>query len=248
MIKGVFLSDIHLPLNINLRGILNYLSDFEPEVVILGGDIVDGLNLHGVESFRPESFKPSWYTRDCALLKTLVEEIESSCSPEKFIFLEGNHEERYTRLARKYPDLFRNSFNFLRDGVPDNLKKKFKWIPYGNYSSQVKIGDCIFTHGTIYPDAHAKKYATAYTPLKVVYGHLHDLQAYTMHTATPHLPARYALTAGCLCNRLPDWKKGEANKWINGFVSFISVNGVTTPSIHILEKGGRFNVGPKTYC
>jgi hypothetical protein len=54
------------------------------------------------------------------------------------------------------------------------------------------------------------------------------------------------MTAGCLTKLAPDWKKGEAHQWVNGFVSFISDHGITVPTAHLIE-GGKFNVGGKIY-
>lgn len=189
----------------------------------------------------------AWYDRDRALLTQFLREIHKNAPKAEIVYLEGNHEERYRRLMSKYPNQFKGDahLRLYPEAVPDGLK--VKWIPYGNYDSWYKVGDMIFTHGTIYPDAHSQKYALNYAPNKVVYGHLHDFQAFSIRTAMADSKAsRYALTSGCLTHRAPDYKKGAPNKWVNGFQSFTCINGVTIPEPHIIENGW-FSVGGKVY-
>jgi predicted phosphodiesterase len=247
--RGVFISDLHLPWNIKLKGVLDYIKDTKPDIVILGGDIIDASGTFGVDAWTMEKVEKDGfdlYKRDVKLMKDLIADINDRVPKAEFIFLEGNHEERYQRMFRKYPTALEGKFKFQRDAVPESVKSHFKWIPYGDYQSFWKLGDLLFTHGTLFPDSHAKKMSHAYIPNKVVYGHIHDLQAYTTHSGDPHKPGRYALTAGCLCSRLPDYKKGTPNKWVNGFVTFACVNGVTTPTPILIEDWG-FMVGTKLY-
>lgn len=250
---GVFVSDIHLPDNIKLDGVLKYIGDLYKEAkkqkarfeVILGGDIVDAKDMHGVDSVPAQSIKLEWYERDKKLLRNFLLEIKKVCTPDKVVYLEGNHEERYQRIMRRYPDAWGGRFDFNKD-VFQEVFPKGTWIPYGTYDSYYKIGDTVFVHGTIYPTNHAKKYAEVYAPFKVVYGHLHHFQSHTIHNAMPELPAHYAVTAGCLTHTAPEWKKGQPNCWINGFIDFVSIDGVTTPTPHIINKG-IFSIGGKEY-
>jgi UDP-2,3-diacylglucosamine pyrophosphatase LpxH len=254
-IIGAFISDVHLPDEINLKPVFEYLMDLHEQAkeqkaqftIILGGDILDAKGMHGVESLQANQIKLSWYERDKELLKNFLTTLKEYVGDKiELVYLEGNHEERYDRIMKKYPDAFAGRFDFMKD-VVSKVYPKAKWIPYGTYKSYYKLGDCIFTHGTIYPENHAKKYATIYAPFKVVYGHLHHFQAFTLHNAMPELPAHYAVTAGCLTHLAPEWKKGNPNMWQNGFTDFVSFNGVTTPSAHIIDNKGRFQIGGKVY-
>lgn len=210
--------------------------------MILGGDIVDAMGMHGVENRRAEDFDKSWYVRDVGLLNTFLKEIRKNAPKAEIIYLEGNHEERYRRVMNKFPQLFKDSFHLLKDSLPKG--EEVKWIPYGTYESFYQLGDTIFTHGTIFPDNHSKQYASNHAPFKVIYGHLHDFQAWTIRTAFGG--GKFALTAGCLTHNKPDYKKGSPNKWINGFVDFVFDGKVCTPAPHVIENG-RFMVGGKVY-
>jgi len=253
-IQGVFLSDIHLPDSIEMKPVIEYIKDLykiakankDRFYLILGGDIIDAKGLHGIESMQASQIRLEWYDRDVKLLVDFLTEIKKVCTPDKVVFIEGNHEERYRRITLKYPDAFGGRFDFNKDCV----KKVFpnaQWVPYATYKSFYVLGDCYFIHGTWpLPEQHAKKIALTHTPYKVVYGHMHTWQVATIHNAIDSISARYAVTAGCLCPLAPEWKKGSPHQWINGFITFTSDGKVTTPTVHIIENN-RFTVMGKEY-
>lgn len=243
-VKGVFLTDIHFPDNINLSPVFKFLKDYKPDLVVLGGDIIDAKGLHGVESFKVMDFNKEWYKRDVRLLSTFLAMLQKATNNAKVVFLFGNHEERYDRLMRKYPKTFGGDFDFIRDCAPEGMN--IKGIPYGTYKSYFKIGDMIFIHGTVYPDNHAKKYALDNTPYKCMYGHLHHAQMYTTRKSIATTTPKYAVTPGCLCTVTPEWKRGAPNQWLNGFATFTVDGSVVTPNIIFIEKG-KFYVGGKCY-
>ncbi|MGD9724860.1 MAG: metallophosphoesterase [Nitrospiraceae bacterium] len=240
--SGVFISDIHLPDSIDLAPVIEYIGDLQPETIILGGDIIDATGLHASESMKAEQVKMEWFERDVELAYGLIANLKKVSPNSKIIYLEGNHEQRYARLQEKYPDLFKNTLNYRK--VISRLVDKY--VNYAQSDSYYKIGDVVFVHGDIFPDLHAKPYALRYSPNKVVYGHMHHFQAYTTHRALLHESSRYGVTAGCLSTLNPAWKKGMANQWVNGFISFLTDGTTTTPTVHLIEKG-RFAVGRKIY-
>lgn len=183
----------------------------------------------------------SWFKRDVKLAETAIKAIKAVCKAE-IVYLEGNHEQRYARLQDKYPDVFGETLDYRAKMAP----LVAKYVPYATAGSYHRIGDCVFTHGDIFPDSHAKPYALRYTPYKVVYGHLHHFQSYTTHRALLNESPRYALTAGCLSSTNPAWKKGKSNQWVNGFVTFWTDGTTTVPTPVMIEKG-RFVVGGKEY-
>lgn len=239
---GVFISDIHMPDNIDLTPVTDYIADLQPDTIILGGDIIDAEGLHASESMKAEQVKMEWFDRDVALATHFINHLKAISPNSKIIYLEGNHEQRYARLQEKYPHLFKQTLNF-RKAIVSQVDK---YVNYAQSDSYHKIGDVVFVHGDIFPDLHAKPYALRYSPNKVVYGHMHHFQAYTTHRALLHESSRYGVTAGCLSTLNPAWKKGQANQWVNGFISFITDGTTTTPTIHLIEKG-RFAVGRKVY-
>lgn len=252
-IQGVFLTDTHLPDSINLKPVFKYIEDLykitrenkDKFYLILGGDIIDSKGMFGIESLAASQIKLDWYERDKQLLRIFLLSIRNVCKPDKIIFLAGNHEHRYVKIMARYPDAFGKRFNFDRD-VLQEVFPGAKWIPYSTYDSFYKLGDCVFKHGTIYPENHAKKYVTIGLPYKTVYGHLHSYQAFTYHSEMPTMAPRYAVVGGGLCKRSPEWKKGAPNMWVNGFVSFTADKGITIPTVHLIEKG-KFHIGGVEY-
>lgn len=242
LIHGVFLSDIHMPDNISLQSVVNYVRDVKPKLIILGGDIIDAQGLHASESMKAEQVKMEWFKRDVSLASAFIGVLQAASPLAEIVYIEGNHEQRYARLQEKFPDLFAKSLDFRAAMKP--LVKQY--IPYATAGSYFKLGDTVFVHGDIFPDLHAKPYAVRFSPYKVVYGHMHHFQAYTTHRALLHESSRYGVTAGCLSTLNPEWKKGKANQWVNGFTSFVSDGEVTTPTVHLIERG-RFAVGGKVY-
>lgn len=246
---GIFLSDIHFPYNIRLDGVFDYVKDLQPNLIVLGGDIIDADGTYGVDSWSAKNVEDTGipaYVRDSKILLEFITKLDRLSPKSRYVFLEGNHEERYQRMFQRYPKLLEGKFKFQRDSIPNTISHKFTWVPYGNYESFYRLGDTLFTHGTVYPDAHSKKMALSYTPSKVVYGHVHDFQAYTIHSGDPRQPGRFAVTAGCLCERLPDYKKGEPNKWTNGFVDFTCNGKQVSINTHQIVDG-KFNVGGHIY-
>lgn len=243
-ITGVFLSDVHLPFEIDLKPIFAYIKDLQPNQIILGGDIIDADGTFGIDGWTADKVQSDGipaFQRDVKLLRDLLDSLKKAAPHAQLVYLEGNHEERYRRPLHRYAELLKGKFDLVKE-----IGFKGKWIPYGDYDSFYRVGDCLFTHGTIFPDAHSKKMAMAYAPKKIVYGHIHDFQAYTTHNGDPRKPGRYALTAGCLCGKAADYKQGEPVKWVNGFVTWASVGGVTTPTPVLVEKWG-FMIGNKLY-
>jgi len=241
-IRGLFITDVHAPDHINIDGVYKYARDFKPNIIILGGDIIDALGMYGADQVSPtESVITKWnllYKRDILLIKTLLQSLPKC----KIVYLEGNHEYRYTRLSKRYPELIGDRYNFKRDALPKNAR----WIPYGTYDSIYHLADVIFLHGNAYPDSHAKYYSSTYPGFKVVYGHLHHYQAYSNRRALINSRLNYAVTPGCLTHLEPEYKQGKAHQWQNGFISFIGTENSIILNTHTIEHG-RFYVGTKEY-
>lgn len=236
--KILFTSDYHAPDNIALKPIFDFAHDFKPTHNIFGGDIIDVKELYNVDSLSMDLLLktvPDLYQRDLDILNDIVKKFPKV---EKTIYLEGNHEQRYSKLVAKYPKSFKYDLKSV-------LPKGTLWVSYGTYDSIYKLADTIFLHGNVYPDAHAKAYANAYPGYKVVYGHLHHFQAYTNRRALVDEKLNFAVTAGCLCHMEPEYKKGQAHQWQNGFLTAIGDSRLHI-STYQIEKG-EFYVGSKCY-
>lgn len=236
-----------MPDNIDLRPIFSYLKDLNPDIVILGGDIIDAKGLHGIQAMPWDRIDRGWYERDVLLLHRFFCDLKRAAPNAEIVYLEGNHEERYRRAMERYPNQFKGQahLRIYPDAIPEGVK--VAWVPYGTSKSFFQLGDTLFMHGVFWEaDCHAKRYSAEHLPFRVIYGHMHDHQAYTTKKVLKDLPTMDAETPGCLCTKDPDWKNGRANKWTNGFISFV-FDGKQCTFTRYEIVNGRFYVGGKEY-
>ena len=106
------LSDIHFPYYDEqaLNAAINYLIDFDPDCIILNGDIIDCYHLSNFEKDkRQRSFK---YEID--MLAAFFVELRELFPTQRIIYKLGNHCERYEKhILQQIPDLVElELFNF----------------------------------------------------------------------------------------------------------------------------------------
>ena len=123
----------------------------------------------------------------------------------RFVFLEGNHEERMERYINANPACE----GMLEVPIALELKRRgVEWIPYWSKGTVCKIGKATFIHGRYCTDHHAKKHVQSYG-CSVFYGHVHDVQAYS---AVTHGATLIGQSLGCLC--LPQrYLQGHPDRW-----------------------------------
>lgn len=167
--KVAFISDVHIPYQckVSVRLMLDFLADYKPDLVILGGDIYD-------------FYMVSDYERDPGRQNTLQDEFDegryfvkaiNEISPA-VVFLEGNHESRTSRLIGKNPGLFK-----LRSlEIPRAAELPSHW-QYFPSQTHYKIGHLLALHGDV-KGASERATNPAMTLFKrikrsVVFGHHH---------------------------------------------------------------------------
>lgn len=229
--RFVFLPDQHFPHQIpayysprkKTSPIFEFLKDFDPQVVIDGGDMLDlDIIAHWnkgkprlVEGGRLKGVYDS-YNR---LLDTRQKYLKGL---ETWVMLEGNHERWITDLLDEQPVFeglveLDHNLHFQERGV--------QWIPQRKH---YKLGHLYFIHGD-----YKTGYAAQYTAKKiaeiygksVVYGHFHSNQTYSAVTPFDELPYQVQ-GVGCLCNVNPIWRRNEPSAWVNAFAcGYVLPNG-----------------------
>lgn len=119
--KIAFISDVHLPFEDRpaVRVMLDFLADYSPDMVILGGDIFD-------------FYEVSDFDKSPGRITTLQDEFDNGryfikaideLAPEVH-FLIGNHEDRLQRVINRNPGLFKlRSLEMQRAAeLPDNWR------------------------------------------------------------------------------------------------------------------------------
>ena len=253
--SGFFLTDIHDVKSIDLSPVFDYMKDFGPNVVILGGDTAEVYELLKCDSMKFEDFKMDWYRRDIKFISELIVKLFNiNKTLDSVIFFMGNHENRYYKFYDKYEENFEQlgiKIDFLKDlvaSLPEAIRDKVMTVPYYNYNSHVIIGDAAFIHGDNWGTYFAQKNAMDWAGMvkKAVCGHTHRYQVISVNQALPFETTPYGISAGCLSEKDPTWLQGRSNSWANGFITFVVKNGITHLTPHILEKN-RFFVGSKEY-
>lgn len=203
--------------------IFNFLKDFDPHILIDGGDALDLDVIAHWNKGKPRLTEgkrlKNVYDNYNRLLDVRQKKLKSL---KEWVYLEGNHERWLSDLLDAEPQ-----FEGLVE-IETNLHLKergVRWIPQrGHY----KLGHLYFIHGD-----YKKGYAASYTAKaiaqiynkSVVYGHFHANQVYSAVTPFDELP--YQVTGvGCLCNVNPMWKRNEASAWVNSFAcGYVFPNG-----------------------
>jgi hypothetical protein len=240
MKKIVALFDIHAPYNINLKPVLNFMSDFKPDRVIFGGDSIDLAYLSHWQTLSPGKWINHDVHTDFSNMRDLIQSIKAKIKPSNIDYLIGNHELWLEQFTDKFP--------YLRThlDLAEGLKSSILGVNIVPLNNSLKVGNLHFIHGIYCNDQHAKKTVLAYQRC-VRYGHCHDYQVYSVVSPMDTHKVYNAMSCGCLCNRNAEYNHGRPNRWINGFyVAYIQDNGDFTDYFVPIIRN-RFVWGGKTY-
>ena len=185
-----------------------FLRDFKPDILVDGGDHLD---LPYISSFNKDKLlllEGKRLKKDFDLLNEELAELKG-LTGERFLFLQGNHEERLERAVQKQP---------LLEGMVDleaNADFESLGIEYYPLNKQpVKIGKLHFMHGTRTGKYSANQHLMQYMG-NVVFGHVHRFQSH-YHGIPLRNDEMGANAVGCLCGKWPEWAKSPMH-WQNGF-------------------------------
>lgn len=223
LLRITFASDVHVPVEdkIVVKNWLNWCKDFDPDYVILGGDIIDceSVSSHGGNP------KPPTLVEEMAAGNKFLDAVQTVNKRAKIIYLEGNHEDRLKRyLANNAPTL---------DGIttlPKELHLKERGIEWHEYGAVVEIGKLGFTHGTFHGVHFAQKHLQHYG-CSLVVGHTHRLQSFVQGIVNNELRGVFGMP-GMLDLSKVSYRKGPAG-WGLGF-----------GAIYIDQETGEFSVYP----
>jgi predicted phosphodiesterase len=191
---------------------LKFIDDFKPDVIILGGDILDcgAISHHNTKKpGRTDGLRLLADARECRT--HLLKPLEDS-GAKKLIYITGNHEDWLNDVVDEMPGL---------DGLLD-LKPLLeltdpRWQVIGQ-GGHVNLGKLTFIHGDQLSggDHVAKAAVTAYER-NIRFGHHHTYQVYTKTSALDIKEGRTGIAIPCLCSKDPKYGEGKANRWVQGF-------------------------------
>jgi len=236
--KVLALFDTHIPQHIRLDLIFEFIEDWKPTKIILGGDMHDWTSVcHwlGDQSRALDGglVKQNYEKLNEVLLRPLC---AISKGAEK-VYLVGNHEhwlEIATDLnpnGRGYWELSKNLYSSIKI-IPIN-------VPY------VLNENLVYIHGLYVNKYHAEKTVNAYHT-SVFYGHTHDHQSHTIVSPIDTKHFYKGQSCGCLCHLNPGYMKNRPNRWVNGF-NFVYTEGKLFWDTQVTIVNDRFYANGRLY-
>jgi metallophosphoesterase superfamily enzyme len=200
---------LHDPKALNIA--LKFAKDFQPDHVILGGDILDSGCVSHHNHGKPGATEGLRLVEDSKELReTLIKPIDA-LKPKTKTYIIGNHEDWLNDLVVKIPAL---------EGIVEvknllNLSDDWRIVPNGD---AFKLGKIVFIHGDqikggMYP---ARASVEAYQR-NVFMGHFHTHQCFT-RVAALDKQGHTGTVVPCLCRKDPMYGGGAPNRWLQGFV------------------------------
>lgn len=229
--KILILPDLQVPYQDEraLGPVLAYAESERWDEVVQLGDFVDcdTLSRHDPDDLLSREGKRLAEEFDAAnnVLDRILKAGRRKNRSARCTILKGNHEYRIERFVRKHPML---------EGMLDLskalelAKRSVKLVECWPSGAVHSIGKLNFTHGVYCGDNHAKKHVLGYGA-NIVYGHTHQVQAYT-HAQHAHGGPICAWSMGCLCLIPLPYLEGRPCNWQHAF------------GIAHVRKSGRFNL------
>lgn len=224
--KFVFLCDLHygferknghkVPLHDEkaMELALQFTNDYQPDVIILGGDILDcGAISHHNKSKpgRTEGLRIVSDAREC--FNDFISPLNVKVAPgAKKYYIKGNHEAWLQDLQEEIPGI---------EGLLDvkqllQLDSSWNIIDQGDH---INLGKLTFIHGDqLSGGEHVAKAAVIAYERSVRFGHFHSTQLYSKNTPIDNVYPKTGMSVGCLCKKAPHYGKGKPNRWNQGFL------------------------------
>ena len=213
----IWMGDQHVPdhdVKTNAT-VLKYVKDFKPNVVILGGDILDMTCLGAISRGQLKQVEGRRVKKELEAGKRYLDQVQEAAPKSEIIYLQGNHEYRVDRWLTVAPHM-----EGLLD-IPEFLeleKRKIKWIPSWAKTEPYRIGKALFIHGLYHGKYHTRSMVENFGT-NVFYGHMHDCDCVSKITLGDN-STKIAQSLGCLCNYRAHYLKGRPTNWQQAFGQF----------------------------
>ncbi len=234
MKRGLIIADTHLsandPVHHSYQLVKNFAKDFKPDFVV---DLGDTLHLDYFASFNADDIKllaeNSW-EEDVDLINKELDFWQDNC--QTFHWVQGNHDERTERVAKKAP-FFADSLDYYKRFHLKARGIKF----YRLVDRPLKIGKLCFIHGWYWNKYCTSKTLDEYAG-NIIFGHIHRMQTYSRVLMAKNEEIQ-AWSLSCLSDKEPDYRKGQPTGWTNGFaVVYMRDNGTFNLYPINIIKGG----------
>lgn len=196
-----------------INAMLDFASDFKPDRVILGGDILDCGAVSHHNHGKPGRTEGLKILRDGQEANRLVIKPFEKLNPKTLTFIHGNHEAWLDHVIEATPGL---EGCFSASSLMGMDKKKWDLVRQGELA---RLGKLYFAHGDqIKGGEHPAKAAVMNYDRNIMFGHHHTYQTYTKNTPVFEELPRVGVAAPCLCQKDQNYGMGKPNRWAQGFV------------------------------
>lgn len=239
MQRHLAMYDPHVPQNIPLSPVYDFIKYYKPTHFILGGDF---LNLEWASHWNEKQFSLlGWYTvrrwlrqelesgKD--VLNKLVKVLPANC--ERY-YIPGNHEEWLRLLGITYPQIFEiadikiKKLNYKTDfgkvqrehlarllaSHLDLDKFRISVLPY---DQPLTIGRINYVHGHRSGGMMPAKTTVEKNKRTTVFGHYHTHQVYTSTSPINSRDTHIGISVPCLSRLGPGYMGVPTSRWLNGF-------------------------------
>lgn len=232
--KFVFWCDQQWPHTIPIRGMLKFLKEYQPDVLILGGDVMNmdpfdhwSKAKPGLAKELPDP-KPHYDRFQKEFMDPVLEAVGKDCL---IVFIKGNHESWADQAVEMTPE-GRGYWE-----IENNVRGIDFWVPQ---FKTVSLGLLSFAHGDMVNSGinTARKILAIYHR-SVWVGHHHRFGSDTEVSPVDENDAHVATLIGCWCPLNPHYAQNKPNAWVNGFgYGFIRPDGYYWGfSVYATEKG-----------
>ena len=206
---------------------LDMLGVGKGDIVIQIGDLVDCggfLAQHQTMGYVAEIGDTS-YAQDIASANWFIDELQKATIGADYHFLEGNHDQRIEKWCVNQSLRHKEDALELLSimGVETRLSLGARGIPYYKttekhmgleYPGLIKIGNCYYTHGSVYPTNAAKAYADLYN-VNIGFGHTHRADTWVKRSLENG--SITAFNPGTMSEKQPMWQHSKPTNWTHGY-------------------------------
>lgn len=232
--RFVFLNDVHVPDSIELAPIFEFIHDFKPDHVVLGGDILDMASFSHWERDKPRRAREMPYpAEEYALCRDrFFTPLRRAAPKATTTLIMGNHEARAEHSIDAFPEGkgFWEVERNVGDGV-DQFAKQY---------DTVALGKLWFSHGDILQGSSK----TAADRMLNMYrrsmrsGHWHCLSEASYTSPVDQADRHTARVCGTLQKFQPGFMRHRPHAWIHAIT-----HGVVEPSGRFWDMTTRINDG-----
>lgn len=228
-----------------LEAILKFASDFQPDIVTLGGDQLD---LRSISHWTKKSklsmeglrLQDDFHGFRKEFLDPLEALLPAHCSKRVH---KGNHEDWVDQFLDENPAL-----SGLLDIDQNVGYTSHGWRLYKQGEAS-KIGKLYIVHGDNIPGStNIAKAAVEMYERNIRFGHFHTFSTFTKTAALDVTQCKTGMAVPCLCTRDASYGKGAPNRWLTGFhVGYSFPDGSFNDTVIVLTNN-RFHWNGTTYA